>query len=78
VLYLKSMKRDPEFEMEILGRCNSDFAKDPGTRKRVSGDITFLCEAFVIQRSSTRTVPLMATADDCFGLAATDGGRILS
>jgi hypothetical protein len=34
---------DPEFELIILGRSDSDFAKELDTRKSVSGYSTFLC-----------------------------------
>jgi len=41
----------PEFEVLILGRSDSDYAKDPETRKSISGTSTFLCGAPIIQRS---------------------------
>jgi len=34
---------DPEFELQILGRSDSDYAKDPGTRKGVRGTSTLWC-----------------------------------
>jgi hypothetical protein len=43
---------DPEFKLVIRGISDSDFAKDPETRKSVSGNSTFLCGAPVIQRST--------------------------
>ena len=58
---------NPEFELVILGRSDSDFAKDPDTRKSVSGNSTFLCGAPVIQRSATqRIVALSVTEAELF------------
>ena len=34
---------NPEFKLRILGRSDSDYAKDVETRKSVSGTSTFLC-----------------------------------
>ena len=39
---------DPEFELQILGRSDSDYSKDPETRKILSGTSTFLCGAPII------------------------------
>jgi hypothetical protein len=58
---------DPEFELIILGRSDSDFAKEPDTRKSVSGNRTFLCGAPVIQRSSMqKIVALLVTEAEMF------------
>jgi hypothetical protein len=35
---------DPEFELIILGRSDSDFAKEPDTRNSVSGIVPFCVE----------------------------------
>jgi hypothetical protein len=54
-LFLKpTMKwdKDPNFEFEILvGRSDSDFAKDPERHRSVSGYSTFLCGASVTTKS---------------------------
>jgi len=42
---------DPNFEFVISGLADSDYAKDPETRRSVSGYGTFLCEAPVSQKS---------------------------
>jgi hypothetical protein len=47
---------DPEFKLVILGRSDSDFAKDPATRKSVSGTSTFLCGAPIMQRSAMQKI----------------------
>jgi hypothetical protein len=58
---------DPEFELIILGRSDSDFAKEPDTQKSVSGNSTFLCGAPVIQRSSMhKIVVLLVTEAELF------------
>ena len=41
----------PEFEFEILGQSDSDFAKDQTTRKSVSGYVTYLNGAVVTVKS---------------------------
>jgi hypothetical protein len=65
---------DPEFKLVICGISDSDFAKDPETRKSVSGNSTFLCGAPVIQRSKTqRIVALSATEAGLF--AATNNAQ---
>jgi hypothetical protein len=54
-LFLKpTMKwdRDPNFEFKIIGRSDSDFAKDPERHQSVSGYSTFLCGATVTTKSS--------------------------
>jgi hypothetical protein len=53
---------DPEFKLVIRGISDSDFAKDPETRKSLSGNSTFLCGAPVIQHSTMqRIVVLLVT-----------------
>jgi hypothetical protein len=42
---------DPDFEFEIKGKLDSDFAKDPERRRSVSGYSTFLCGALVTMKS---------------------------
>jgi hypothetical protein len=54
---------DPEFELIILGRSDSDFAKEPDTRKSVSGNSTFLCGAPVIQRSSMQKIVALSVTE---------------
>jgi hypothetical protein len=54
---------DPEFELIILGRSDSDFAKEPDTRKSVSGNSTFLCGAPVIQRSSMQNIVALSVTE---------------
>ena len=63
---------NPEFELTVMGMSDSDFAKDPDTRKSVSGNCTFLCGAPVIVRSSTqRIVALSVTEAELFAATAT-------
>jgi hypothetical protein len=58
---------DPEFKLVIRGISDSNFAKDPETRKSVSGNSTFLCGAPVIQRSTMqRIVALSVTEAELF------------
>jgi hypothetical protein len=47
---------DPEVKLVIRGISDSDFAKDPETRKIVSGNSTFLCGAPVIQCSTMQRI----------------------
>jgi hypothetical protein len=47
---------DPNFKLVILGRSDSYFMKDPDTRRSVSGNITFLCRAPVVQRRNTQKI----------------------
>jgi hypothetical protein len=47
---------DPSFKLAIRGISDSDFAKNPETRKSVSGNSTFLCGAPVIQRSTMQII----------------------
>jgi hypothetical protein len=54
---------DPDFELNILGRSESDFAKEPDTRNRVSGNSTFLCGAPVIQRSSMQKIVALSVSE---------------
>jgi len=42
---------NPEFNLRILGRSDSDYAKDVETRKSVSGTSTFLCGTPISQSS---------------------------
>ena len=42
----------PEFKLKILGRSDSDYAKDLETRKSISGTSTFLCGPPIIQCST--------------------------
>jgi len=46
----------PEFEVLIIGRSDSDYAKDPETRKSISGTSTSLCGAPIIQRSTMQKI----------------------
>jgi hypothetical protein len=58
---------DPEFKLIIRGISDSDFEKDPKTRKSVSGNSTFLCGAPIIQRSTMqRIVALSVTEAELF------------
>jgi len=53
-LLLKPNKKwdgDPEFEFEVTGRADSDYAKDPERRRSVSGYSTFLNGAPVTTKS---------------------------
>jgi len=43
--------RNPEFKLKILGRSDSDYAKDLQTWKSISGTSSFLCGAPIIQHS---------------------------
>ena len=53
---------DPSYEFVILGRSDSDYAKDTDTRKSVSGTSTFLNGSPIHTRSSTqRSVTLSVT-----------------
>jgi hypothetical protein len=58
-LLLKPNKKwdehDPSFEFVITGRSDSDFAKEPETRKSVGGHAVFLFDAPVIYKSKMQT-----------------------
>jgi hypothetical protein len=54
---------DSEFKLVIRGILDSDFAKDPETRKSVSGNSTFLCGAPVIQRSTMQIIVALSVTD---------------
>jgi hypothetical protein len=51
----KEWDGDPNFEFEVLGRSDSDFAKDPETRRSVSGYSTFLNKAPITMKSKMQT-----------------------
>jgi hypothetical protein len=53
----------PEFEVLILGRSDSDYAKDPETRKSISGTSTFLCGAPIIQRSTMQKIVALSVTE---------------
>jgi hypothetical protein len=50
----KKFNGDPEFKLVILGRSDSDFAKDRDSRRSASGNSTFLCWAPLVQISNTQ------------------------
>lgn len=53
---------NPNFPFVISGRADSDYAKDPDTRRSVSGYSTFLCGAPVTEKSTIqRCVTLSVT-----------------
>ena len=53
---------DPSFEFVIMGRSDSDYAKDTDTRKSVSGTSTFLNGSPINTRSNTqKSVTLSVT-----------------
>jgi hypothetical protein len=54
---------DPEFKLAICGISDSDFAKDPETRKSVSRNSTFLCGAPVIQRGTMQRVVALSVME---------------
>ena len=47
----RTWNEDPNFEFEIVGKSDSNYATDPITRRSVSGCSTFLNDAPVIIRS---------------------------
>jgi hypothetical protein len=55
---------DPEFELIILGRSDSNFAKEPDTWKSVSGNSTFMCGAPVIHRSSMQKIVAVSVTEE--------------
>jgi hypothetical protein len=54
---------DPEFKLVIRGISDSDFAKDPETRKSVSRNSTFLCVSPVIQRSTMQIIVVLLVTE---------------
>ncbi|KAL7579260.1 hypothetical protein ACA910_011419 [Epithemia clementina (nom. ined.)] len=54
---------NPNFEFKVSGISDSDFAKDPMTRKSVSGVSVFLCEAPVAQRSKMQNCRTLSIAE---------------
>jgi hypothetical protein len=54
---------DPEFEFKIFGRADSDYAKDPETRRSVSGYSTFLCGAPVTMKSRMQGHATLSTTE---------------
>jgi hypothetical protein len=56
---------NPDFEFEILGRSDSDYATNPDHRRSVSGARTFLEECPTVFRSATqKTVSLSVTESE--------------
>jgi len=47
---------NPEFKLKILGRSDSDYAKDLESRKSFSGTSTFLCGSLIIQHSTMQKI----------------------
>ena len=54
---------DPEFKLTISGISDSDYAKDPETRKSVSGNSTFLNGSPVIQRSAMQKIVAISVTE---------------
>jgi hypothetical protein len=54
---------DPEFKLVIRGISDSDFAKDPETRKSVSRNSIFLCGAPVIQHSTMQRIVALSVTE---------------
>jgi hypothetical protein len=58
--------KDRDFEFEISGKSDSDFAKDPETRRSVSGLAAFLNEAPYVRKSKMQKfVTLSVTEAEC-------------
>ena len=53
---------NPEFELVILGRSDSDYAKDVATRKSV-GTSTFMCGAPIIQRNTMQKIVALSVTE---------------
>jgi hypothetical protein len=68
--------RNPEFQFVISGISDSDFAKDPETRKRVSGNSTFLYGSPIIQRSTLHIIMALLVTEALF--AATNNAYDMS
>jgi hypothetical protein len=63
----KKFNGDPDFKLEILGRSDSYFVKDPDTLMSVIGNITFLCGAPVVQRINIQKIlALSVTKSELF------------
>jgi len=61
----------PEFNLVIMGRSDSDFAKDQSSIKSASGTSTFLCGPPIMQRSTMHEiVPLSVTEDELITLTS--------
>jgi hypothetical protein len=54
---------NPEFELTVSGKSDSDYAKDPDTRRSVSGGITYLCGAPVSMRSAGQKIVTLSMTD---------------
>ena len=54
---------NPDFEFEIEGESDSDFAKDPETRRSVGGHATFLCGAPVSTKSKMQNCVTMSVTE---------------
>jgi len=76
LLIVPTQERDgsPEFEVLILGRSDSDYSKDPETRKSISGTSTFLCGAPIIQRSTMQKIVALSVTEAEL-IAATSNAR---
>jgi hypothetical protein len=66
----KKFNGDPYFELVILGTSDSDFAKDPDSRKSVSGNSAFLCGAPVAQLISMQKIGSLSVTE-AYCLAST-------
>ena len=60
--YCKWDGKDQNFQFRVEGYSDSDFAKDPVTRKSVTGSVTYLCGSPIIERChSQSTVAISVT-----------------
>ena len=69
--------RDKNFEFEILGRADSNYATDPETRKSVTGCITFLEGAPVMFKSSTQKVTFLSVMEAELSAGVTEAQDML-
>jgi hypothetical protein len=54
---------NPDFEFVITGLADSEYAKDPETRRSVGGHSTFLCEAPVTTKSKMQNCVTMSVTE---------------
>lgn len=62
---------DPNYEFVIHGRSDADYAKDPDTRRSVTGCTTFLEDAPVANRCTGQHYVTMSSAESELGSATT-------
>jgi hypothetical protein len=73
----KKFDGDLDFKLMILGRSDSDFTKDPDTRRSVSGNSTFLRGAPVVQRRNMQKIVALSVTEADFFVSTSNAQDIM-